>query len=95
MLNNLPLWKNVSQLGRAHGPNLWHEKVCDRQGSFQHPLPIFHEYLIIIPQKFLMKNTIIRICMVFTKVAIKHDDKGRFSTVRIEYKATILGKDKW
>jgi len=33
--------------------------------------------------------------MVFTKVAIKHDDKGRFSTVRIEYKATILGKDKW
>lgn len=56
MLNNLPLWKNVNQLGQAHGPNLWHEKACDRQGSFQHPLPIFQDYLIIIPQKFLMKK---------------------------------------
>jgi hypothetical protein len=75
----------VSQLGQAHGPNLLHEKVCDRQGSFQHPLPIFHDYLIIITHKSLMKKYIIpSICMVFTKVAIKHDEGCRFLAMRIE-----------
>jgi len=32
--------------------------------------------------------------MVFTKDAIKHDGRRRFPTMRIEYKAAILGKDK-
>lgn len=32
--------------------------------------------------------------MVFTKVAIKHDGRRKFPTMRIEYKAVILGNDK-